>query len=76
MPSSYSLLCHNSAVDVVTRQVVFLKDTWCDNPVNEVEGETLGRLQDLGVRFTPSLVWHGDVPNRLLNESCHLTRRS
>ena len=50
------------AVDATTRQVVFLKDTWRHSPVEEVEGGTLRRLLDLGVRHIPSLVWHGDIP--------------
>ncbi|KAI0755195.1 hypothetical protein C8Q80DRAFT_1094590 [Daedaleopsis nitida] len=50
------------AVDTMTQQVVFLKDTWRRTDLAEVEGETLRRLSDLGVRNVPSLVWHGDVP--------------
>ncbi|KAH9932697.1 uncharacterized protein BXZ73DRAFT_26216, partial [Epithele typhae] len=48
------------AVDVTTKTVVFLKDTWRE-PALEAEGDILRRLQNLGARNTPVLVWHGDV---------------
>ncbi|TBU27058.1 hypothetical protein BD309DRAFT_859388 [Dichomitus squalens] len=49
------------AVDVVTRSVAFLKDTWRLTAVEELEAHTLQRLNDLGVRHVPLLAWHGDV---------------
>ena len=49
------------AVDAATRKVVFLKDTWRRGSVEEVEGSVLRRLLDAGVRYIPTLVWHGDV---------------
>ena len=64
------------AVDALTRQVVFLKDTWRPGHVDEVEGRTLRRLQDLGVRNTPSLVWHGDVHTHIPHMPRQLTGAS
>ena len=61
------------AVDATTRQVVFLKDTWRRRHTDEVEGWTLRRLRDLGVRNTPSLVWHGDVHTHIPHEPRRLT---
>ncbi|KAH9912682.1 uncharacterized protein BXZ73DRAFT_107318 [Epithele typhae] len=49
------------AVDVTMKKIVFIKDTWRHSGVEEVEGDTLRRLDDMGVRFVPSFVWHGDV---------------
>ncbi len=62
------------AVDTSTNAVVFLKDTWRNCSVLEVEGETLRRLGDLGVRHVPSLVWHGDIPSHFPEEQRRLTR--
>ncbi len=64
------------AVDATTKAVVFLKDTWRHSPLPEVEGETLRRLNDLGVRNIPSLVWHGDIPSVLPEVARKLTRKS
>ncbi len=64
------------AVDTTTDKVVFLKDTWRHRSSLEVEGETLRRLNDLGVRNIPSLVWHGDIPNSLPDVARKLTRQS
>ncbi|KAH9912675.1 uncharacterized protein BXZ73DRAFT_107311 [Epithele typhae] len=49
------------AVDVTMKKIVFIKDTWRHSGVEEVQGDTLRRLDDMGVRFVPSFVWHGDV---------------
>ncbi|TFK82040.1 hypothetical protein K466DRAFT_444550, partial [Polyporus arcularius HHB13444] len=62
------------AVDTSTNAVGFLKDTWRNRSVLEVEGETLRRLGDLGVRHVPSLVWHGDIPSHFPEEQRRLTR--
>ncbi|KAI0714070.1 hypothetical protein C8T65DRAFT_645395 [Cerioporus squamosus] len=62
------------AVDTTTDRVVFLKDTWRHTSLLEVEGETLRRLNDLGVRNIPSLVWHGDVPKGLPEVTRKLTQ--
>lgn len=56
------------AVDTTTNTVVFLKDTWRNSLVPEVEGDTLRRLGDLGVRYVPSLIWHGDIPQDMLEQ--------
>ena len=64
------------AVDTSTKRVVFLKDTWRHSSCPEVEGETLRRLNDLGVRNIPSLIWHGDIPSSLPDEARKLTRQS
>ncbi|RPD54650.1 hypothetical protein L226DRAFT_509635 [Lentinus tigrinus ALCF2SS1-7] len=52
------------ALDASTHRVVFLKDTWRFQKSEELEGDTIRRLVDLGVRHVPSLVWHGDIPYR------------
>ncbi|RPD62298.1 hypothetical protein L227DRAFT_599699 [Lentinus tigrinus ALCF2SS1-6] len=52
------------AVDTSTRRVVFLKDVWRSSAV-EMEGEVLLRLHESGVRNIPSVLCHGDVPNRI-----------
>ncbi|KAH9932694.1 uncharacterized protein BXZ73DRAFT_77412 [Epithele typhae] len=49
------------AMDVATKAVVFLKDTWRELEA-ECEGDILRRLHNLGVRNIPALAWHGDVP--------------
>ncbi|RDX42652.1 hypothetical protein OH76DRAFT_92714 [Lentinus brumalis] len=51
------------AVDPRTGNVVFLKDTWRAYPPVDLEGETLGRMHDQGVRNIPDIVCHGDVPD-------------
>ena len=56
------------AVDMTTKRVVFLKDTWISDLETELEGDTLRRLADLGVRNVPSLVWHGHVPDRFTDK--------
>ncbi|KAH9932691.1 uncharacterized protein BXZ73DRAFT_101234 [Epithele typhae] len=48
------------AVDVATKTVVFLKDTWRELEA-ESEGDILRRLHNLGVRNIPALSWQGDV---------------
>ncbi|RDX49876.1 hypothetical protein OH76DRAFT_1482696 [Lentinus brumalis] len=55
------------ALDTSTGQVVFLKDTWRFMKSEELEGDTIRRLVDLGVRQIPSLVWHGDIPYHIPN---------
>ena len=57
------------AVDSSSHEVVFLKDTWRLTTSWEVEGDTLRRLTDVGVRYVPSLVWHGDVPSVSLDKT-------
>ncbi|RPD62295.1 hypothetical protein L227DRAFT_609533 [Lentinus tigrinus ALCF2SS1-6] len=52
------------AVDASTRRVVFLKDVWRSSAI-EMEGEVLLRLHESGVRNIPSVLCHGDVPNRI-----------
>ena len=64
------------AIDTSTGDVVFLKDTWRHDSVTEVEGLTLRRLCDQGVRYVPSMIWHGDIPNRLPGMSCKLVGES
>ncbi|KAH9912677.1 uncharacterized protein BXZ73DRAFT_6288, partial [Epithele typhae] len=49
------------ALDVATGKVVFVKDTWRDSPLADVEGDILQQLNEAGVSFVPSFVWHGDV---------------
>lgn len=51
------------AVDARTGSVVFLKDTWRAYPPVDLEGETLKRMNDQGVRNIPAIVCHGDVPD-------------
>ncbi|KAL7277722.1 hypothetical protein ACG7TL_008658 [Trametes sanguinea] len=50
------------AVDLDTREVVFLKDTWrsYSRSDKEAEGDILARLNSLEVRNVPSLAFHGD----------------
>ncbi|KAL7279685.1 hypothetical protein ACG7TL_006092 [Trametes sanguinea] len=50
------------AVDAHTGRVVFLKDCWRFYWAEEVEGDILRELNDLGVRNIPLLAVHGDVP--------------
>lgn len=64
------------AVDASTGKVVFLKDSWRDASSEEVEGATLRRLLDVGVRYVPSLVWHGDVPRHYPDSSRKLSKDS
>ncbi|KAI0712056.1 hypothetical protein C8Q76DRAFT_733247 [Earliella scabrosa] len=47
------------AVDVLTRRVVFLKDTWRSS--SKIEGVILQALHDRGVGHIPTLLCHGDV---------------
>ncbi|KAH9946414.1 uncharacterized protein BXZ73DRAFT_37757 [Epithele typhae] len=49
------------ALDVSSGKIVFLKDTWRDSLLAEVEGDILQQLHEAGVSFVPSFVWHGDV---------------
>ncbi|RPD62303.1 hypothetical protein L226DRAFT_458441 [Lentinus tigrinus ALCF2SS1-7] len=51
------------AVDTRTGDVVFLKDTWRAYPPVDLEGDTLKRMNDQGVRNIPTIVCHGDVPD-------------
>ncbi|KAI0712053.1 hypothetical protein C8Q76DRAFT_476440 [Earliella scabrosa] len=55
------------ALDVDTREVVFLKDTWRSSLQNE--GDVIQQLQERGVRNIPSLVCHGDVPQLIADGS-------
>ena len=50
------------AVDVLSRRVVFVKDTWRVGPSEGKEGDILKRMTELGVRNIPRVVVHGDVP--------------
>ena len=49
------------AVQVNTGRLAFLKDTWRPPSHTVTEGDTLLRLNDLGVRNVPELAAHGDV---------------
>ncbi|KAI0671011.1 hypothetical protein C8Q78DRAFT_1078956 [Trametes maxima] len=49
------------AVCLSTGSVVFLKDTWRARLSPEIEGEVLQRLNELGVRYVPTLIAHGDI---------------
>ncbi|KAJ8457588.1 hypothetical protein ONZ51_g11440 [Trametes cubensis] len=49
------------SVNVATRRVCFLKDTWRTFARPGSEGGTLENLNKLGVRNIPSLAIHGDV---------------
>ncbi|KAI0324173.1 hypothetical protein GY45DRAFT_450849 [Cubamyces sp. BRFM 1775] len=48
-------------VDLATRRPCFLKDTWRTYAQKGSEGETLQKLNKLGVRNVPLLAVHGDV---------------
>ncbi|KAL1950094.1 hypothetical protein VTO73DRAFT_5216 [Trametes versicolor] len=56
------------AVDCITSQVVFLKDTWRIESSGGFEGDLLGHLNDLGVRNVPEVVTYGDVPDYIPKE--------
>ncbi len=58
------------AVDVLTRQVVFLKDTW--RAGKHVEGLGIAHLNAVGVRNVPSLFCHGDVPDYIPENMDHI----
>ena len=49
------------AVDAVNRNIGFLKDTWRFGSADELEADTLQRLQNLEVRHVPHVAWYGDV---------------
>ena len=51
------------AVDTDSRSAVFIKDTW-RSCFSRLEAEILQHLNDLGVRYVPSVVWYGDVAHR------------
>ncbi|KAI0350366.1 hypothetical protein OH77DRAFT_1431105 [Trametes cingulata] len=51
------------AVCARTRRMVFLKDTWRTRSSEELEGDIVQQLNELGVRNVPGLVVHGDVPD-------------
>ncbi|RDX40170.1 hypothetical protein OH76DRAFT_1459575 [Lentinus brumalis] len=53
------------AVDALSRKVVFLKDTW---RTLALEGDTLERLSEKGVRNIPPVEWHGEVPDFIPDE--------
>ncbi|RDX49869.1 hypothetical protein OH76DRAFT_1438155 [Lentinus brumalis] len=53
------------AVDVVSRRVVFVKDTWRTGHSEGKEGDTLKHLVEVGVRNIPHVVAHGDVPTHI-----------
>ncbi|OSD02405.1 hypothetical protein PYCCODRAFT_400579 [Trametes coccinea BRFM310] len=50
------------AVDADTGRVVFLKDCWRFYWAEQIEGDILHGLNELGVRNVPLLAVHGDVP--------------
>ncbi|OSD02402.1 hypothetical protein PYCCODRAFT_1477699 [Trametes coccinea BRFM310] len=50
------------AVDAETGRVVFLKDCWRFYWAEQIEGDILQGLNELGVRNVPLLAVHGDVP--------------
>ncbi|OBZ71157.1 hypothetical protein A0H81_08678 [Grifola frondosa] len=57
------------AVDADSHQVVFLKDTWrYDGEDDDREGNILDGLNDLGVRYVPTVLCHGDVPKDALEQ--------
>ncbi|OBZ71146.1 hypothetical protein A0H81_08671 [Grifola frondosa] len=57
------------AVDADSHQVVFLKDTWrYDGEDDDREGNILEGLNDLGVRYIPTVICHGDIPYYNLGE--------
>ncbi|KAL7277716.1 hypothetical protein ACG7TL_008652 [Trametes sanguinea] len=49
------------AVNSASGQIGFLKDTWRTYTQEEIEGNILHRLNELGVRNVPVLAVHGDV---------------
>ncbi|TFK87463.1 hypothetical protein K466DRAFT_662999 [Polyporus arcularius HHB13444] len=53
------------AVDISSRRVLFLKDTWRYRSTDGLEGEILQRLRAAGVRNIPVVVAHSDVPRGL-----------
>ncbi|KAH9889373.1 hypothetical protein C8Q73DRAFT_654021 [Cubamyces lactineus] len=57
------------SVGASTGRVGFLKDTWRTYAQKESEGDTLRRLNKLGVRNVPSLATHGDVMYRPTDDS-------
>ena len=63
-------------LDTSTNSVVFIKDTWRFVALEELEGDILRRLVDLGVRNVPHMVWHGDVPRNFLDEMRPMTSES
>ena len=63
------------AVDLSTRQVVFLKDTWRVGDYRyEPEGGTLDRMHQCGVRNIPSVICHGDIPDYVPSDARDFTR--
>ncbi len=63
------------AVDLSTRQVGFLKDTWRVGDYRyEPEGGTLDCMNQCGVRNIPTMVCHGDVPDYIPSEARDFTR--
>ena len=63
------------AVDVLSRRVVFVKDTWRTGPSEGKEGDTLKHMAELGVRNIPVVVEHGDVPTRIVGDEQSLSER-
>lgn len=55
------------AVDVDACSIAFLKDTWRFSSVDELEANTLQRLQTLKVRHVPRVAWYGDVCDCISN---------
>ncbi|KAH9849496.1 hypothetical protein C2E23DRAFT_888207 [Lenzites betulinus] len=51
------------ALQYDTGQIMFLKDTWCTWPADELEGAILARLNESDVRNIPQQVIHGLVPH-------------
>ncbi|KAI0714075.1 hypothetical protein C8T65DRAFT_573979 [Cerioporus squamosus] len=51
------------AVDIASRRVVFVKDTWRTGHLEAKEGDTLEHMAEVGVRNIPHMVAHGDVPS-------------
>ncbi|OSC97321.1 hypothetical protein PYCCODRAFT_1440300 [Trametes coccinea BRFM310] len=49
------------AVNSASGQIGFLKDTWRTYTQEEIEGDILHRLNEVGVRNVPVLAVHGDV---------------
>ena len=63
------------AVDARKGTVVFLKDTWRAYPPVDLEGETLKRMNEQGVRNIPAVVCHGDVPDYVPHDEHEVDRK-
>ncbi|EPQ50668.1 hypothetical protein GLOTRDRAFT_9973, partial [Gloeophyllum trabeum ATCC 11539] len=48
------------AWDLSDRRLVFLKDCWRVKSLAK-EGDTIGKLNETGIQFVPTVLYHGDV---------------